>query len=89
MVDVTVLAPGRAVAGRHCASPTYRRRARPPITARHLLLAEPPRQTPRNNVQRFACSINLSRDFPQATLDRGDAFVPYIPTKPVDTGPDP
>ena len=43
-------------------------------TARRLLLSRTASANPPEQCATFARSINLSRDFPQATLDRGDAF---------------
>ena len=56
-------------------SPIHRRRAHAGsfITA-YLLLSRTASANPPEQCATFARSINLSRDFPQATLDRGDAF---------------
>ena len=66
---------GGAPGGGHRASPIHRRRARAAsfITA-YLLLSRTASANPPEQCATFARSINLSRDFPQATLDRGDAF---------------
>ena len=67
-------APAQGWGGRHRASPIHRRRARAAsfITA-YLLLSRTASAPPPEQCATFARSINLSRDFPQATLDRGDA----------------
>ena len=73
---VTVLAlvggaPAQCWGGRHRASPIHRRRARAASFITAYLLSRTALASPPEQCATFARSISLSRDFPQATLDRG------------------